>query len=84
MVQPVSSDRMALLFAAAHEVCLWQASFGHGWSSRECEHRGRMSRPRTLAVARGNKVVAFATAPVNVTHPKLVRRLAWDISLKNV
>jgi hypothetical protein len=43
-----------------------------------------MSRPRALAVASGDKVVALATAPVNVTHPNLVRRLAWDIPLKNI
>jgi hypothetical protein len=41
-----------------------------------------MSRPRALAVASGGKDVALATAPVNVTHPNLVRRLAWDIPLK--
>ena len=26
----------------------------------------------------------LATAPVNMTHPNLVRRLAWDIPPKNI
>src|SRR4029077_20225292 len=39
-----------------------------------------MSRPRALAVASGDKDVTFwTTAPVNVTHSNLVRRLDWDI-----
>jgi hypothetical protein len=45
---------------------------------------GGMLRPRALAVASGDKDVVLATVPVNVTHPDLIRRLAWDIPLKNV
>jgi hypothetical protein len=54
-------------------------------SSASASIVGGMSRPRALAVASGDKDVAYlATAPVNVTHPNLVRRLAWDIPLKNI
>ena len=53
-------------------------------SSASASIEGGMSRPRALAVASGDKDVALATAPVNVTHPELVRRLAWDIPLKNI
>jgi hypothetical protein len=37
-----------------------------------------------VALSVSDKDVALATAPVNVTHPNLVRRLAWDIPLKNI
>jgi hypothetical protein len=37
-----------------------------------------------VALSVSDEDVALATAPVNVTHPNLVRRLAWDIPLKNI
>jgi hypothetical protein len=53
-------------------------------SSMSASIEGGMSMPRASAVASGDKHVALATAPVNVSHPNLVRRLAWDIPLKNI
>ena len=40
-------------------------------SSASASIVGGMSRPRALAVASGDKDVALATAPVNVTIPIL-------------
>jgi hypothetical protein len=51
---------------------------------RECEHGGRDVEPKSLPVASGDKDVAIATAPLNVTHSQLIRRLARDIPLKSI
>ena len=39
---------------------------------------------KTLGSRSGDKEVAFSNSSSKLTHPNLVRRLAWDIPLKNI
>ena len=53
-------------------------------SSASASIVGGMSRPRALAVASGDKDVAFSNSSCKCDPSQSHRRLAWDIPLKNI